>query len=59
MLNKFLVVFLLLFLVSACTNKVPELKSPCVSGNGKQDPCGPRIKINQEWMQQYYSGVNV
>jgi hypothetical protein len=58
-MKKVFLVLALLFFCS-CSNKIPELKSPCVSGNAFADPCGPKRNVNEEWIKHYYkAGVNV
>jgi hypothetical protein len=49
-MKKLLLILILASSLAACQNKKPELKSPCVSvDNGiAQDPCGPRVAINQD-----------
>ena len=49
MLKYFLILFVFLSLQSCTANRVIEVKSPCVSGDG--GPCGPRRPINT-WMNQ-------
>jgi len=49
MLKYFLILFVFLSLQSCTANRVIEVKSPCVSGDG--GPCGPRRPINT-WLNQ-------
>jgi len=48
-MKKFLLFFLLSFLAISCSNRVVDVKSPCVSG--KQGPCGPKKPINDWWLK--------
>lgn len=49
MSKYFLILFAFLVLQSCTANKVIEVKSPCVSGDG--GPCGPRKPVNI-WLNQ-------
>ncbi len=42
-----LVIMLLAVSVQACSNKVPDLKSPCVGA--EESPCGPKRPAN-DWL---------
>lgn len=45
---RIILVITALFFAAACTQKQPELKSPCV---GLEDsPCGKRIPANEHWL---------
>ncbi len=56
---KKILLILTLLLIASCSNKIPELKSPCVSGNAFTDPCGPKRSVNEDWLKHYYkAGVN-
>ncbi len=37
--------------LSTCSNKVVDVKSPCVSTNN--GPCGPKKPINDWWLKDY------
>lgn len=50
MKNILLAITFLMFL-SACSNKVVDVKSPCVSNN--DGPCGPKKPINDWWLKDY------
>jgi hypothetical protein len=46
--TKISTIFLALILISSCSTKVMDIKSPCVS---KDDgPCGPKKSINDWWL---------
>jgi len=48
-MKKAFVILVALFIMQGCTNKAPELKSPCV---GTEDsPCGLRIPVNDHWLK--------
>jgi hypothetical protein len=47
---------MLLICVSACSNKVVDVKSPCVSNNG--GPCGPKKPINDWWLKEYKKNLS-
>lgn len=50
-MKNFLLFFTLLLFLSSCSNKVVDIKSPCVSkGDG---PCGPKKPINDWWLKEY------
>ncbi len=40
-----------LFGASACSNKTPDLKSPCAGAEGS--PCDRR-PVNDKWLQEVY-----
>ncbi|MFM7620131.1 MAG: lipoprotein [Alphaproteobacteria bacterium] len=47
---KKIILFLTIFLtITACQNKVVDIKSPCVSLEG--GPCGPKKPINDWWLK--------
>lgn len=50
----FLILFIFLVLQSCTSNKVIEVKSPCVSG--EDGPCGKRKPINT-WINQSIARV--
>jgi hypothetical protein len=50
-MKNILVVILFLSFLTSCTNKVVDVKSPCVS---KSDgPCGPKKPINDWWLKDH------
>ncbi len=50
-MKNILIATILLMFLSACSNKVVDVKSPCVSTiNG---PCGPKKPINDWWLKDY------
>ncbi len=49
-MSKYFLMLVLFLILQSCTaNKVIEVKSPCVSGDG--GPCGPRRPINT-WLYE-------
>jgi len=46
---KILIISLIL---SSCSTKVVDVKSPCVSAS--DGPCGPKKPINDWWLRDYH-----
>ena len=46
-MSKGILVLAVLVALSACSTKVPDLKSPCAGADG--DPCGPKRNVNDWW----------
>lgn len=55
-MKNILFAIMLLISVSACSNKVVDVKSPCVSNNG--GPCGPKKPINDWWLKEYKKNLS-
>lgn len=49
---KITILFLIIAGFSSCSNKVVDIKSPCVSKSG--GPCGPKKPINDWWLKDYH-----
>ena len=48
-MKKVILILSFFALISSCSTKVVDVKSPCVS---KEDgPCGPRKAINDWWLK--------
>ncbi len=43
-------IILLLTILSSCTKKMVDIKSPCVSIE-QESPCGPKKPINEWWIK--------
>jgi len=50
-MKNILIILSLTFFMSSCSNKVVDVKSPCVSNN--DGPCGPKKPINDWWLKDY------
>lgn len=48
-MKKVIAIFALIIMAS-CSQKVVDVKSPCVSTD--DGPCGPKMPINQWWMDK-------
>ncbi len=49
-MKKIISIILLLTFAGACSGKVIDVKSPCVSN--ETGPCGPKKPINDWWMKR-------
>ncbi|MDR0423808.1 MAG: hypothetical protein LBH46_04475 [Rickettsiales bacterium] len=47
-MKKIIVLLVFVFLASCSTNRVIEVRSPCVSND--DGPCGPRVPVNT-WLK--------
>lgn len=50
-MKNFLIITLLILGLTSCTNKVVDIKSPCVSS--EDGPCGPKKPINDWWIKDF------
>jgi hypothetical protein len=50
-MKNFLILALFLCVLSSCSTKVVDIKSPCVSS--EDGPCGPKKPINDWWIKDY------
>lgn len=48
-MKKIILLLATVLLVSSCTSKVIDIKSPCVSND--DGPCGPKKPINDWWIK--------
>jgi len=48
-MKKIISILAVLLLFSACTGKMIDVKSPCVST--EDGPCGPKKSINNWWLK--------
>ena len=48
-MKNFLIITLLILGLTSCSNKVVDIKSPCVSS--EDGPCGPKKPINNWWIK--------
>ncbi len=48
--TKISTIFLALILISSCSTKTLDIKSPCVSND--DGPCGPKKPINNWWLDK-------
>ena len=48
-MKNFLIILFLFLGLTSCTNKVVDIKSPCVSS--EDGPCGPKKPINDWWIK--------
>jgi len=55
-MKKSLYLIIIMFLMFSCTNKVVDIKSPCVSTDG--GPCGPMKPINDWWLKNQNHNPN-
>jgi len=50
-MKKFLIIIFVFLGLTSCSNKVVDIKSPCVSS--EDGPCGPKKPINDWWIKDY------
>ena len=48
-MKKIILILSFLALISSCSSKTIDIKSPCVSNDG--GPCGPKKAINDWWIK--------
>ncbi len=56
-MKKISLIFLILIISSCSTSNMIDVKSPCVSG--KKGPCGPKIPVNDWWINNGQIGSDV
>ncbi len=56
-MKKISLIFLILMISSCSTGNTIDVRSPCVSG--KKGPCGPKIPVNDWWLNNGQIGSDV
>lgn len=55
-MKKITLILTIFFTLTACKNKVVDIKSPCVSL--EVGPCGPKKSINNWWLKNQNTNTN-